>query len=189
VTTLAGRPNTALLVIDVQQDVLAGAASRDSVIANIAGLVNRARAAGSPVVWVQHAGDYLATASPGWQLVPELPPGDGEPLVHKQHSDSFEATDLEQVLAGHGIGRLVVAGAESDACIRATVHGAFVRGYDVTLVSDAHTTNDRTVEAGPLAGQLIPATAIIEHTNMYWSYQTGPGRTAEVVDADQVSFG
>jgi nicotinamidase-related amidase len=188
VTTLAGRPNTALLVIDVQQDVLAGAAGRDRVIGTIAGLVDRARAAGTPVVWVQHAGDYLATGSPGWRLVPELTPRDGEPVVHKQHGDSFEATDLEQVLAGYGVGSLVVSGAESDACVRATIHGAFVRGYDVTLVSDAHTTNDRTVEAGPLTGQLIPASQIIAHTNMYWSYQSGPGRSAQTAAADQVSF-
>jgi len=169
--------------------VLAEAAGRDSVIGNIAALVDRARAAGTPVVWVQHSDEDLPAGSPGWQLVPELRLRDGEPVVHKHYGDSFEATSLDQELARRRIGRLVVTGAESDGCVRATLHGAFVRGYDVTLVSDAHTTSDRTVEDGSLAGQVIPARQIIAHTNLYWGYQAGPERTAEVAAADQVRFG
>jgi isochorismate hydrolase len=102
--------------------------------------------------------------------------------VHKRYGDSFEATDLAEILAGHGVGRLVVAGAQTDACIRATIHGAFVRGYDVTLVGDGHTTDDRTGYGGP------PAEQVIALTNLYWRYTAAPGRTAEVVPAAEVSF-
>jgi nicotinamidase-related amidase len=181
-TTLEGRPNTALLVIDAQNAILATTAGRDSVVANIGGLIGKARAEGAPVIWIQHSDDGLPPRSEGWQLVPELPRQDGDPLVHKTYGDSFEATDLAEILAGREAGRLVVAGAQSDACIRATIHGAFVRGYDVTLVSDAHTTVDRTEYGGPPAGQIIAL------TNLYWTYTFAPGRTAEVVPAAEVSF-
>jgi nicotinamidase-related amidase len=181
-TTLAGRPNSALLVVDAQNGVLAAAASRDSVLANIGLLLARARADGVPVIWVQHADDGLPRGSEEWQLVPELSRLDAEPVVHKAHGDSFEATDLERLLAGHAVGRLVVAGAQSDGCVRATIHGAFTRGYDVTLVSDAHTTDDRTADGGP------PARQVIAHTNLYWSYQSAPGRTALTVPTSEVSF-
>jgi len=181
-TTLTGRPNVALLVIDAQNGVLAGADARDSVLANIAALVARARTDGVPVIWVQHTDDGLPRGSEEWQLVPELSRLDGEPLVHKSYGDSFEATGLEQLLAAQAVGRLVVAGGQSDACVRATIHGAFTRGYDVTLVSDAHTAGDRTADGGPPAGQ------VIAHTNLYWSYHSAPGRTALTVPTPEVSF-
>ncbi|HXT92223.1 MAG TPA: isochorismatase family protein, partial [Trebonia sp.] len=139
-TTLGGKPNTALLVVDAQNAILAETVGRDGVVANVGGLIGQAHAQGVPVIWIQQSDDGLVQGSGGWQLVPELPRQDGDPLVHKTYGDSFEATDLGEILAGRGVGRLVVTGAQSDACIRATIHGAFVRGYDVTLVSDAHTT-------------------------------------------------
>src|SRR6185437_10238833 len=136
-TTLENRPNTALLVIDVQNGVVGGAHERDAVVANVSRLVEKARREQVPVVWVQHSDEQLAKGSDDWRIVPELAPGDAEPLVEKSYGDSFEDTTLETVLSGLGVGRLVVAGAETDACIRSTLHGAFVRGYDATLVSDA----------------------------------------------------
>ena len=182
-TTLQKRPHTALLVIDVQRGVVASAHERDAVVANIAALVDKARAEDVPVVWVQHSDDGLARGSEDWEYVPELPRREGEPLVHKNHGDSFEATDLERVLAEAGIGHLVVAGAETDACIRSTIHGAFVRGYDVTLVADAHTTNDNSEWGAPAPAQ------VIAHTNLYWRYHAAPGRTAAVVETKGVTFG
>jgi len=182
VTTLGGRPNTALLVIDAQNAILAETVGRDGVVANVGGLIGQAHAEGVPVIWIQQSDDGLVQGSEGWQLVPELPRQDGDPLVHKTYGDSFEATDLGEILAGRGVGRLVVTGAQSDACIRATIHGAFVRGYDVTLAGDAHTTVDRTEYGGP------PGAQIIALTNLYWSYTAAPGRTAEVVPAAEVSF-
>ena len=184
-TTLANRPNRALLVIDVQVGVVAGAYNRDAVIANIARLVDRARSAKVPVVWVQHSDAQLAQGSTSWQYVPELQRLEGEPLVHKTFGDSFEGTNLEQVLAAAGVGHLVVAGAQTDACIRSTIHGAFTRGYDVTLVGDAHTTEDLSEWGAPK-----PA-LVIAHTNMYWGQQSAPKRTAAVVstsDATQITL-
>lgn len=181
-TSLADRPNTALVVVDVENAVVAAAHRRDEVIANINTLVEKARAMQVPVVWVQHADDDLPEGSDGWQYVPELQRQEPEPLVHKRYGDSFEDTTLESELARRGVGRVVVTGAQTDACIRATIHGAFNRGYDTVLVSDAHTTEDFT-EYG-----LPPADKVIAHTNMYWTWQAGPGRQASVVETAAVDF-
>lgn len=181
-TTLPARPRTALLVIDVQRGVVGEAHRRDEVVANIAALVERARAEETPVVWVQHSDEGLPRGSEPWQYVEELARLGSEPLVHKSHGDSFEGTDLEQVLADAGIGHLVVTGAESDACVRSTIHGAFTRGYDVTLVADAHTTGDKSAWGAP------PPDQVITHTNLYWRFQTAPGRTADVTETKTVTF-
>ena len=143
-TTLKDRPNTALLVIDVQTGAVRGAHERDAVVANVGSLVEKARRERVPVVWVQHSDKGLVKGSDDWRIVPELAPGKAEPLVEKSYGDSFEDTSLESVLSGLGVGRLVVVGAQTDACVRSTLHGAFARGYDAILVSDAHTTEDQT---------------------------------------------
>jgi nicotinamidase-related amidase len=181
-TTLPDRPETALLVVDVQNDVVAGAYNRDAVIANIATLVDKARSARVPVVWVQHSSDQLVEGSEGWSYVPELPQEPAEPVVHKRYGDSFDDTDLEDVLAQRRVGHLIVVGAQTDACIRATLHGAIVRGYDATLVTDAHTTEDLTEWGAPRPEE------VIAHTNIYWQDHTAPGRRAETISADSVSF-
>ena len=155
---------------------------RDVVVANIGTLVDTARAGRVPVIWVQHASDEIVDQSEGWQFVPELAREDADPVVHKHHGDSFEDTTLEDELAERGVGRLFVAGAQTDACVRATLHGAFVRGYDTFLVGDAHTTEDFS-EYG-----LPPADKVIAHTNMYWTWQSGPGREAGVVETAAVDF-
>jgi nicotinamidase-related amidase len=182
-TTLANRPNTALLVVDVQQGVVEGNYERDAVVANVASLVERARRERVPVVWVQHSDEQTVRGSDGWQFVRELARADAEPLVEKHYGDSFEETSLESVLARLGVGRLVVVGAQTDGCIRSTLHGALVRGYDATLVSDAHTTEDQTSWGAPPPGQ------VIAHTNLYWTYETAPGRTAGTVETKDVEFG
>ena len=181
-TTLTNRPHTALLVVDVQVGVVRGAHERDAVVNNVASLVERARSEGVPIVWVQHSGEDLIEGSETWRIVSELTPDDGEPLVKKKFGDAFEDTTLESVLAELGVGRLVVVGAQTDACIRSTLHGAFTRGYDATLVSDAHTTEDHTQWGAP------PPDQVIAHTNLYWSYQSAPGRTAGTVATDEVEF-
>ncbi|MFD3501913.1 isochorismatase family protein [Streptomyces sp. NPDC058676] len=182
-TTLDNRPNTALLVVDVQKGVVEEAHERDTVVANVGSLVEKARRERVPVVWVQHSDEQIVKGSDGWRIVPELTPGIGEPLVEKNYGDSFEDTMLETVLSGLGVGRLVVVGASTDACIRSTLHGALVRGYDATLVSDAHTTDDQTAWGAP------PPDQVIAHTNLYWTYQTAPGRTAGTVGTKDVDFG
>lgn len=182
-TTFEDRNTTALLVVDVQVDVVAEAYRRDETLGRIATLVDSARAAGTPVIWVQHSDAELQRGTPGWEIVPELEPRASEAVIHKSHGDSFEATELEAVLAAKGIGHLVVAGAESDACIRSTIHGAFTRGYDVTLVGDAHTSGDRSEWGAP------PPEAVIAHMNLYWQFQSAPERTAAVVKTDDFVFG
>ena len=181
-TTLPDRPNTALLVIDVQNGTVNGTHNRDDVIANINALLDKARAEGVPVVWVQHHDDNLPRDSDNWQQVPELVRLDAEPLVHKSYFDSFEATDLESHLADRAVGHVVVTGAQTDACIRSTLHGAMVRGYDATLVGDAHTTEDLSEWGAP------SPTDVVAHTNLYWSWQTAPGRRGAVVATKDVTF-
>ena len=181
-TTLANRPNTALLVVDVQNGAVAEAHERDAVVANIASLVEKARREGAPVVWVQHSDDHLRRGSDDWRIVSELTPDESEPLVEKSYGDSFEETALEAVLAELAVGRLLVVGAQTDACIRSTLHGALVRGYDASLVSDAHTTEDQTACGAPEPEQ------VIAHTNLYWKYQTAPGRRAGTVETKDVDF-
>src|ERR1700755_143779 len=123
-TTLLDRPNTALLVVDVQNDVVDSAYGRDAVLANVRFLVEKARRDQVPVIWVQQNDDQLVRGSEGWRIVPSLRPGDDEPIVDKSYGDSFEETTLESVLAGLGVGRLIVVGAQTDQCIRSTLHGA-----------------------------------------------------------------
>jgi nicotinamidase-related amidase len=182
-TTLSDRPNTALMVIDVQNGVVADAHQRDAVVANISTLVDKAREEGVPIVWVQHSDEGMEKGCDAWEYVPELARQASEPLVHKTFGDSFEDTDLEEVLAEAGVGRLVVTGAQTDACVRSTIHGAFARGYDVTLVGDAHTTEDQSAWGAP------PPDKVITHTNLYWQYQSAPGRTAGVTETKDVTFG
>jgi nicotinamidase-related amidase len=182
VTTLENRPNSALVVIDVQNGVMADAYDRSGVVANIARAVDKAREAAVPVIWVQHTSDALPRQSTQWQLVAELDRRGGEPLVHKEYGDAFEGTDLEQVLSERGIGHRFVSGAQTDMCIRSTLHGAIVRGYDTTLVSDAHTTEDLTSYGAPAPDK------VIAHTNLYWQEQSAPGRTAGAVTAADLAF-
>ncbi len=181
-TTLANRPNTALVVVDVQRDIVGSAHDRDAVVANIATLVDRARDAPVPVIWVKHSDSDIVYGSDGWEFVSELHPAASEPLVEKTYADSFEDTTLEQTLSDLKVGSLVVVGAQSDECIRSTLHGAIVRGYDALLVSDAHTTEDLSEWGAPTPDK------VIAHTNMYWSGHRAPGRTAGTVETADVSF-
>ncbi|MFI9393401.1 isochorismatase family protein [Streptomyces bauhiniae] len=181
-TTLSDRPNTALLVIDVQNGVMADAHDRDQVIANVTSLIDKARTAAVPVIWVQHSDEDLPQGSTQWEYVPELKRPDDEPLVHKNYPDSFEATNLESVLEDRKVGHIVVAGAQTDICIRSTLHGAITRGYDATLVTDAHTTEDLTQFGAPTPDK------VIAHTNLYWKFHSAPGREAGVVETADVTF-
>ena len=182
-TTLENRPKTALLVVDVQNGVVQGTHERDAVVANVGSLVEKARRERVPVVWIQHSDAHLARGSDDWRIVSELTPDEAEPLVEKSYGDSFEETTLETVLSNLAVGRLVVVGAQTDACIRSTLHGAFVRGYDATLVGDAHTTENLTAWGAP------PPDQVIAHTNLYWTYQTAPGRKGGTVETKEVDFG
>ncbi|MFM7252245.1 MAG: cysteine hydrolase family protein [Ilumatobacteraceae bacterium] len=179
-STLIGRPHSALVVIDVQNGVVGNAHDRDGVVSRIAALVERARSQAVPVIWVQHSDGDLAKGSHEWRIIAELQPRPDEPVVHKSYNDSFEETTLESELAERAVSRLVVAGAQTEWCIRSTLHGAIARGYDAVLVSDAHTTEDMS--------EAIPATAVIEMTNRYWMWHSAPGRAAGVETAAAVAL-
>lgn len=181
-TTLANRPHTGLLIIDLQNGVVANAYRRREVIETVGVLVERARSARVPVVWVRHVDEDLQEGSDDWRIVSGLEPAPGEPVIDKRYRDAFEDTELEQTLAALGVGRLFVTGAQTDMCIRSTLHGALARGYDAILVGDAHTTEDMSQWGMP------PPAGIIAHTNMYWRNQRAPGRSGGVVQSGDVDF-
>ena len=140
--TRGNENNAALLVIDVQQGVVTNSWKRDDVIENCQKMVDHARASEVPVIWIQHEAEDLVRDSDEWQLVPELVPMDGETRIYKEYSDSFAATDLGAILEELDVGHLVISGAQTNACVRATTYRAASEGFDVTLVQDAHTTED-----------------------------------------------
>ncbi|WP_028642739.1 isochorismatase family protein [Nocardioides sp. URHA0020] len=179
----------ALVVVDLQRGVLAddGTWDPDGVVSRVAGLVDQARGADVPVVWVQHNSDELVAGTPVWELADGLEPAGGETVVQKRYGDSFEDTELGEVLTGLGAEHLVVAGAQTDACIRSTIHGALVRGYDVTLVSDCHTTGE--VPAEYTGGELISALTKINFTNMYAGWDMSyPGRSGSTQTSAEIAF-
>lgn len=182
-TRYTDRPKTALLVIDVQKGVVATSPNRQELIANISTLLDKARAEDVPVVWVQHSGPGLEEGTRDWEYVDELQRRESEPVVHKEYGDSFADTDLEERLAELGVGRLVVTGAQTDMCIRSTLHGALTRGYDATLVGDAHGTEDMREWGAPMG----PEDAVA-YTNLYWSESRTHEATGGVVPTAEVTF-
>ncbi|MFO1311098.1 MAG: isochorismatase family protein [Burkholderiales bacterium] len=174
-----------LVVVDVQVGVVESAWERDRVVRNVARAVERARAQGVPVVWVQHGDDDLPCGSDAWQWVPELRPAEGETLVHKRFNSAFEDTELEQVLARLGATHVVLAGAATNWCIRATAYGALERGYDLTLVKDAHTT--KPIDLGE--GNAIDAAHLVTDLNIAIQWLAYPGRVNAIAAAEDVDYG
>jgi nicotinamidase-related amidase len=173
---------TVVVVIDLQRGVLEDCVDASGVVERTAILVERARASGVPIVWVQDEGDFPRD-SPEWQLAAPLSRADAEPVVHKTYRDSFAGTDLADVLARFGATQLVVAGAQSDYCIRTTTQRAAAEGFDVTLVSDAHTTTNATWNGVEIGGEQIVA-----HTNMYFSGLRYPGQAFGIASHDEVAL-
>jgi nicotinamidase-related amidase len=173
-----------LMVVDVQVGVVAKAWEAPRVIANVAHAVERARAQGVPVVWVQHADDDLVEGSAEWQWVPQLVPADGETRIHKKFNSAFEQTGLDAVLARDGASHIVLAGAATNWCIRATAYGALERGYDLTLVKDAHTTTAMALEDGTR----IEPTSLVNDLNIAMTWLDYPGRSNGTATADAVDF-
>lgn len=139
--------NTALLIIDVQTGLFdEGAYHADDLLANVGSLTTQARKANVPVIYIQHAADHpddsLHPDNPGHAIHPPIAPQPGELIVKKSVADSFQNTTLRQELESRGIKNLVIAGMQTDYCVNATTRRAVDLGYDVTLVSDAHTTGD-----------------------------------------------
>jgi len=173
-----------LLVVDVQVGVMREAWDAARIIRNLSRAVERARAQNVPVIWVQHAGRDLAYGSPEWQWVPEVTPAEGETLVHKQFNSSFEQTALDEELAKIGATHIALAGAATNWCIRATAYGALDRGYDLTLIKDAHTTGTMELDDGVK----IEAASVIRDLNIAMSWLSYPGRTNGTATAEAVDF-
>jgi nicotinamidase-related amidase len=173
-----------LMVVDVQVGVMNDAWDAPRVVGNVARVVERARAENVPVVWVQHSGNDLPKGSPQWQWVPELQPAPDEPLIHKHFNSSFEQTDLEAELAKRGASHIVLAGAMTNWCIRATAYGALDRGYDLTLVKDAHTTETMKLDDGAM----IEAASVVQELNIAMTWLEYPGRKNGAALAEEVDF-
>jgi nicotinamidase-related amidase len=177
------RTKSALLVIDVQVGVVGDAFERDAKIANIDKAIDKARAESIPVIWVQHSDEGLVVESADWEIVSELSPLPSEPKVRKIYRSSFEDTNLEALLAGLGVSHLFVCGAETNNCVRHTSHTALEKGYDVTLISDAHTTTGFEWD-----GYIVDAARVIDEQNINFMDYSLPGRSAKAVPVTELSF-
>lgn len=182
-SSLAGRGKTALLVIDVQNNVVEGAYNLDSVLKNINVVVDKARAAGVPVIWVQHSDEEMPINSEGWQIVSSLSPAAGEVKVFKTFRSSFEATNLEEVLAGLKVSHLVISGMQTNNCVRHTTHSAQERGYDVTILGDAHTTTGYEWN-----GHTVDAAVIVNEFNDGFYETELPGRFTRTIPTSELTF-
>jgi len=173
------------MVIDLQVAVLATCRDAAGVVARTAVMVDRARAAGAPVIWVQHEEPGLVRGTPGWELPAELVPAVGEPRIFKRYRDAFAGdTGLGARVEETGATRLVVAGAQSDYCVRTTAQSAAATGYSVTLVSDCHTTEDTSWD-----GVAIGAEQIVAHVNRYFAGLRYPGVEVGLARHDEVTLG
>lgn len=173
-----------LLVVDVQVGVMAEAWEAPRVVANVARTVERARARGVPVIWVQHGADDLQPNTPAWQWVPELAPAPGETRIHKRFNSAFEDTALLTELDRLQVSRIFLAGAATNWCIRATAYGALDRGFDVTVLGGAHTTEDMELESG----RVVEARGVVDDFNVTMRWLAYPGRTNAVATAATAAF-
>lgn len=173
-----------MLIIDAQVGVLSTLWESARLLSNLQKLVARARSAGVPVVWVQHSDGELTFGSGGWQLVPGLVPAATEPVVHKIYNSSFAHTDLDSKLRSLGVTRVVLAGAATNWCIRATAYAALERGYDLALVSDAHSTESIKLDDG----SVVPADAIVTDLNTVMRWIAAPDVHTEVETTADVAL-
>ena len=183
--TVRNGNKSVLLVVDFQVGVVAGAWDASRIGANVARAVARARAQDVPVIWVQHEHDEMPRGSPQWQFAPELSPADGEFRVCKRYNSAFEETPLEAELARLGASHIVLAGAMTNWCIRSAAYAALERGYDLTLVSDAHTTS--SIDRGN--GTCVEAQGIVDDLNVAMTWVDYPGRKSASAKVDEVVFG
>jgi nicotinamidase-related amidase len=183
-TVREGRQSV-LMVVDAQVGVMAECWDAPRVVANVARAVERARAARVPVLWVQHDDDEnLRKGSNAWQWVPELTPLPGDVRIYKRHNSAFESTPLDSELAALGATHVVLSGAATNWCIRATAYGALDRGYDLTLVADGHTTGSMPLEDGTT----IKADHVVRELNLAMTWLSYPGRKNASTSVDALAF-
>ncbi|CAL9580846.1 cysteine hydrolase [Streptomyces sp. R1] len=178
-------PSTAaLLVIDMQNTTVAMAHRAAETVAAIAGLSERARAAGVPVVTVRQRDEGMVPGTEGWQVVPALAPREGETVVDKTTPDSFLGTGLDETLRALGVTEVIVTGFATEVCVDTTARQALSRGYDLVVVADGHTTSVRTEEDV----DLVPADRSIAQCNAVYRMIGWPGRRIRVRAAADVDF-
>ena len=182
--TIREGKKTVLLVVDVQVGVMQHAWDSPRIIQNIVSAVEKARRQGVPVIWVQHADEELVFGSSEWQLAPELVPAEGETRLYKQFNSSFEQIPLEETLSRLGATHIVLAGAATNWCIRATAYAALDRGYDLTLIEHAHTTVTLELENGIQ----IEAENIIRELNIAMTWLSYPGRVNGIAPVEAIDF-
>lgn len=175
---------SAVLIIDVQCGLFNGNPEpfeAEEVVERINSVTSRAKAAGIPVFFIQHeqAGGLLEYKNENWKLHPGLKVENSDFRIRKTTPDSFLRTDLEKILTSIGIKKLIICGYASEFCIDTTVRSAAASGYSVQLVSDAHTTHDKTHAS---------AKAIRQHHNATLPNITSFGPEITVVRSENVSF-
>jgi nicotinamidase-related amidase len=175
---------SALLIVDVQVGVVAEARDVSQQVGNILLAVSKARDAGVPVIWVQHDDEDLPRGSAEWQWVPALQPQRDDIRVYKHHNSSFEQTTLEAELAARGVSHIVLAGAVTSWCIRATAYAALDRGYDLTVLHDAHIAKDMRLEDG----SVVEAANTVREFNVVMQWLSYPGRRCGTASSEQVHF-
>jgi nicotinamidase-related amidase len=181
--TTLNRPGSALVVIDVQNIIVAEAYKRDQIVANIKSAVEKAREASIPVIWIQHSDEDIVRGSDDWQIVLELSRLPDEELVEKHYRSSFVETNLAQLLEEKGVGHLYLCGAETNMCVRHTSHSALEQGYDITLIEDAHTCTGFEWN-----GYVVDAAKVIDEQNTNLLNYNLPGRKARVVPVTELAF-
>jgi nicotinamidase-related amidase len=175
----------ALLIIDVQVGLFEPEPSpykSDEIISNINKLTDKARASNAPIIWIQHEtpnNEILSFQSSGWQLPNNLNQDQSDFYVRKTTPDSFLKTDLLQILTSHAVTELVVCGYATEFCVDTTIRSAAAKGFNITLVSDTHTTHDK-----PHA----PAVFIIQHHNATLPNITSFGVTIRTEQSELVEF-
>ncbi|HEY4898152.1 MAG TPA: isochorismatase family protein [Candidatus Nanopelagicaceae bacterium] len=182
-STYEEHEKAALMVIDVQIGVVDSAWKRDEIVSRIADLVSRARDSDVEVIWVQHSESEMPIGGEYWQIVPELKPVKNEKIIHKIFRSAFEETELEEVLEELDIGHLVITGAQTNYCVRHTIHAGIERGFNITLVEDAHTTMDESWD-----GVTISAEQIVAELNRACSKYQLPDSFVDVAKAESIHF-
>ncbi len=175
----------AVLVIDVQTGLFRATPlpfDAAGTLARINETTAKARAAGLPVIFVQHDGDPAEDCcvpfSEGWRFHPDLCVKPGDVTLRKQTCDAFHGTALESELRRRAINTVVLTGYATEFCVDSTLRVAVSKGFRVIVVADAHTTSDSPV---------LGAEKIRDHHNWAWANLL-PVAAVRVIPAADLAF-
>ncbi len=165
----------ALVIIDYQAGVSAldGIWRWQPVLETLARAAEAARAAGMPVIYVQHDGERapFVPETPGWEFPAKIAPRPGEAVVRKRSCDGFRDTQLVEELERFGVDEIVVGGYATDFCVDTTVRRAASMGISTTVLADGHTARERPH---------VSAAQVVDHFNWLWPEITNPGNPIRV---------